>query len=155
MTTCSHKDLRIKVKEVKIPHLTKENKEKLEAWGLCGLFSADWSQSHEELVRELYGHSEQKVTLPKYKYHGKLEEWTSEVWREVYNLLKTSPEGYIMKGKVQFKEMQLLKPVRGDKRLSKSGVLLEQVEGNPDSILFYQLLNSVLASVRPEHFQHN
>ncbi|KAL2620739.1 hypothetical protein R1flu_000944 [Riccia fluitans] len=43
----------------------------------------------------------------------------------------------------------------GDKRLSKSGVLLEQVEGNPDFILFCQILNSVLALVRPKHFQHN
>ncbi|KAL2620742.1 hypothetical protein R1flu_000947 [Riccia fluitans] len=72
MTTCSYKDLRIKMKEVKIPHLMKENKTKLEAW----------------------------------------EAWTSKVWREVYNLPKTISGGYIMKGKVQFMELQLLKLVR-------------------------------------------
>ncbi|KAL2644542.1 hypothetical protein R1flu_012129 [Riccia fluitans] len=60
-----------------------------------------------------------------------------------------------MKGKVQFTELQLLKLMKGDKRLSKSGVLLEQVEGNSDFILFCQILNSVLAPMRPEHFQYN
>ncbi|KAL2641749.1 hypothetical protein R1flu_009336 [Riccia fluitans] len=71
MTTRSRKDLKIKVKEVKIPHLTKENKTKLEAWGLIGLFSADWNQSYEELVREL---SEPGVTLlKKYECRGKPE----------------------------------------------------------------------------------
>ncbi|KAL2631379.1 hypothetical protein R1flu_016065 [Riccia fluitans] len=60
-----------------------------------------------------------------------------------------------MKGKVQFMELQLLKLVKGDKQASKSGVLLEQVEGNPNFILFCQILNSVLVPVRPEHFQHN
>ncbi|KAL2645333.1 hypothetical protein R1flu_012920 [Riccia fluitans] len=108
----------------------------------------------EELVRELSGHSEQKVTLPKYEYHRKPAAWTSEVWREVYNLPKTNRGGYVMKGKVQFTELQLLKLVKGDKQLSKSGVLLEQVKGNPDFIFFCQILNSVLAPVRPEHFQH-
>ncbi|KAL2610085.1 hypothetical protein R1flu_028658 [Riccia fluitans] len=136
MTTCSRKDLKVKVKEVKIPHLMKENKTKLEVWDLAGLFSADWSQSHEELMKELSGHSEQKVTIPKHKYHGKLKAWTSKVWREVYNLPKTSPGGYGMKGKVQFTELQLLKLMKDDKRLSKSRVLLEQVEENPDFILF-------------------
>ncbi|KAL2610422.1 hypothetical protein R1flu_028995 [Riccia fluitans] len=120
MTICSHKDLKVKVKEVKIPHFKKENKMKLQAWGLGGLFSSDWSQSHEELVRELSGHSEQKVTLPKYEYRGKPEAWTSKVWREVYNLLKTSPGGYVTKGKIQFTELQLLKLMKGDKWLSKS-----------------------------------
>ncbi|KAL2610032.1 hypothetical protein R1flu_028605 [Riccia fluitans] len=60
-----------------------------------------------------------------------------------------------MKGKVQFMELQLLKLVKEDKWLSKSGVLLEQVEGNSDFILFCQILYSTLAPVRPEHFQHN
>ncbi|KAL2612026.1 hypothetical protein R1flu_023718 [Riccia fluitans] len=72
MATRSHKDLKVKAKEVKIPHLTKENKKKLEAWDLGGLFAANWSQAHEEL------------------------------------------------GKVQFTELQLLKLMKGDKRLSKS-----------------------------------
>ncbi|KAL2650260.1 hypothetical protein R1flu_018388 [Riccia fluitans] len=109
------KDLGIKVKEVKIPQLTKENKEKLEAWGLGGLFSADWSQRHEDLMRELSGHSKQGVTLPKkYKYHEKPEAWTSEVWREVYKLPKTSLGGYVMKSKVQFMELQLLKLMKSE-----------------------------------------
>ncbi|KAL2609114.1 hypothetical protein R1flu_027687 [Riccia fluitans] len=60
-----------------------------------------------------------------------------------------------MKGKVQFMELQLLKLVKGDKRLNKSGILLEKVEGTLDFIQFCQLLNSVLAPVRLEHFQHN
>ncbi|KAL2613574.1 hypothetical protein R1flu_025266 [Riccia fluitans] len=60
--------------------------------------------------------------------------------------------GYMMKGKVQFTELQLLKLVKGDKWQSKSRVLLKQVEGNSDFILFCQILNSFLA---PEHFQHN
>ncbi|KAL2610980.1 hypothetical protein R1flu_022672 [Riccia fluitans] len=38
MATRSCKDLKVKVKEVKIPHLTKKNKKKLEAWCLDGLF---------------------------------------------------------------------------------------------------------------------
>ncbi|KAL2610832.1 hypothetical protein R1flu_022524 [Riccia fluitans] len=117
----------------------------LEAWGLDGLFAADWSQAHEDLVRELSGHSDQKVTFPKYEYREKPEAWTSEVWREVYNLPKASRGGYVMKGKVQLTELQLLKFVKGDKRARKSGVLLEQVEGNSDFILFCQILNSVLA----------
>ncbi|KAL2645433.1 hypothetical protein R1flu_013020 [Riccia fluitans] len=133
MTICSCKDLKVKMKEVKIHYLMKENKEKLEEWGLEGLFSADWSQSHEELMRELFGHSEQKVTLSKYEYRGKPEAWTSEVWREVYNLPKTSPGGYVMKGKVQFTELQLLKLVKGDKRLNKFGVLLDKRKGAPTS----------------------
>ncbi|KAL2633462.1 hypothetical protein R1flu_004941 [Riccia fluitans] len=84
MATRSCKDLKVKAKEVKISHLT--NKNKLEAWGLGGLFAADWSQPHAELVKELSGHSDQKVAFPKYEYRGKPEAWTSEVWREVYNL---------------------------------------------------------------------
>ncbi|KAL2632914.1 hypothetical protein R1flu_004393 [Riccia fluitans] len=157
MATRSQKDLKVKVKEVKIPHLTKKNKTKLEAWGLGGLLSADWSQTHKEFMRELFGQSEQKVTLPKYEYYGKPEAWTFKMWREVYNLPKTSPRGSVIKGKIQFMELQLLKLVKGDKQLSKSGVLLEQVEGNPDfiTLFFCQILNSVLAPVRPEHFQHN
>ncbi|KAL2644167.1 hypothetical protein R1flu_011754 [Riccia fluitans] len=107
-------------------------------------------------VRELSGHLEQGVSLPKkYKYYGKLGAWTSEVWREVYKLPKTSPESYIMKGKVQFSELQVLKLMKGDKWQSKSGVLIEQVKGTPDFIQFCQLLNPVFASVRPKHFQHN
>ncbi|KAL2608001.1 hypothetical protein R1flu_026574 [Riccia fluitans] len=127
----------------------------MEAWGLGGLFAADWSQAHEDLVKELSGHFDQKVAFLKYEYHGKSEVWTSEVWREVNNQPKASLGGYVMKGKVQFTELQLLKLVKGDKRLSKSGVLLEQVEGNSNFILFCQILNSVLVPVRPEHFQHN
>ncbi|KAL2650376.1 hypothetical protein R1flu_018504 [Riccia fluitans] len=50
-----------------------------------------------------------------------------------------------MKGKVQFTELQLLKLMKGDKWLSKPGVLLEQVKGNPDFIPFCQILNSVFA----------
>ncbi|KAL2622689.1 hypothetical protein R1flu_002894 [Riccia fluitans] len=120
---------------------------KLESWGLGGLFSVDWSQSHEDLVREL---SEQGVSLSKkYKYRGKPEAWTFEVWREVYKLPKTSPGGYVMKGKIHIMELQLLKLVKGDKRRSKSGVLLEQVEGIPNFIQFCQLLNYMLAPVRP------
>ncbi|KAL2643042.1 hypothetical protein R1flu_010629 [Riccia fluitans] len=38
---------------------------------------------------------------------------------------------------------------------SKSGVFLEQVEGSSDFELFCQMLNAILAPVRPEHFQHN
>ncbi|KAL2629480.1 hypothetical protein R1flu_014166 [Riccia fluitans] len=33
--------------------LVKEKKEKLESWGLGGLFSADWNQSHEGLHNQL------------------------------------------------------------------------------------------------------
>ncbi|KAL2634280.1 hypothetical protein R1flu_005759 [Riccia fluitans] len=115
MTTRISKDLKVKVKKVKIPHLAKENKTKLEAWDLGGLFAEEWSQTHEEIVRELSGHSKQKVTLPKYEYCEKSEAWTSKVWRKVYNLPKTSPGKYMMKGKVQFTELQLLKLVKGDK----------------------------------------
>ncbi|KAL2613229.1 hypothetical protein R1flu_024921 [Riccia fluitans] len=60
-----------------------------------------------------------------------------------------------MKGKVQFIELQLLKVVKGDHRLSKSRVFLEQVKGSSDFMLFCQMLNAVLAPVCPEHFQHN
>ncbi|KAL2631380.1 hypothetical protein R1flu_016066 [Riccia fluitans] len=73
MATRSHKDLKVKVKEVKIHHLMKENKTKLEAWDLGGLFAANWIQTHEILVRELCDHSEQKVTIPKYEYCEKPE----------------------------------------------------------------------------------
>ncbi|KAL2650120.1 hypothetical protein R1flu_018248 [Riccia fluitans] len=117
--------------------------------------SPDWSQAHEDLVKELSGHSEQKVAFRKYEYRGKPEAWTSEVWREVYNLPKASPGGYMMKGKVQFTELQLLKLMKEDRWVSKSGVLLEQVKGNSNFILFCQIFNSVLASVKLEHFQHN
>ncbi|KAL2643295.1 hypothetical protein R1flu_010882 [Riccia fluitans] len=155
MASCSHKDLKVKAKEVKIPHLTNKNRKKMEAWGLGGLFAADWIQVHEDLVKELSGRSDQKFSFPKYEYREKPEAWTSKVWREIYNLPKVSLGGYVMKGKVQFTELQLLKLVKGDKRLRKPGVLLEQVEGNSDFSLFCQILNSVLAPVRPEHFQHN
>ncbi|KAL2632391.1 hypothetical protein R1flu_017077 [Riccia fluitans] len=135
MATRSCKDLKVKVKEMKIPHLTNKNKKKLETWDLGGIFAADWSQAHEELMKELSGYSEQKVILPKYEYHGKPEAWTSKVWREVYNLPKASLRGYVIKGKVQFMELQLLNLVKENKQMSKSGVLLEQVEENSDFIL--------------------
>ncbi|KAL2651273.1 hypothetical protein R1flu_019401 [Riccia fluitans] len=60
-----------------------------------------------------------------------------------------------MKGKVQFTELQLLRVVKRDHQQSKSRVFLEQVEGSSDFTLFCQMLNSILAPVRPEHFQHN
>ncbi|KAL2624358.1 hypothetical protein R1flu_008603 [Riccia fluitans] len=151
MAPCSSKNL--KKKEVKILHLTIANRRKMENWGLGGLFSVDWNGTYEELVEELAG--QQKATVPKYEYHRKPEEWTSEVWREVYNLPKANLGGYTMKGKVQFTELQLLRVVKGDRRQSKSGVFLEQVEGSCDFVLFFQMLNTILAPVRPEHFQHN
>ncbi|KAL2628998.1 hypothetical protein R1flu_013684 [Riccia fluitans] len=60
-----------------------------------------------------------------------------------------------MKGKIQFTELQLPRVVKGEQRQSKSGVFLEQIEGNSDFVLFCQILNSIFAPVRPEHFQHN
>ncbi|KAL2649231.1 hypothetical protein R1flu_017359 [Riccia fluitans] len=51
MAPHSRKDLKVKTKEVKIPHLTNVNKKKMEAWGLGGLFAVDWSQIHEDLWR--------------------------------------------------------------------------------------------------------
>ncbi|KAL2631923.1 hypothetical protein R1flu_016609 [Riccia fluitans] len=105
----------------------------MEAWSLGGLFAVDWSQTHEDLVEELSGHSDQKVAFSEYKYREKPGAWTSDVWREVYNLPKASPGGYVMKGKVQFTELQLLRLVKGDKRQSKSRVFLEQDPTAPTS----------------------
>ncbi|KAL2631365.1 hypothetical protein R1flu_016051 [Riccia fluitans] len=79
----------------------------MESWGLGGLLSVDWSGTYDNLVEELV--TKRKAAGPKFEYHGKPEEWTSEVWREVYNLPKASPGGYVMKGKIQFTELQLLK----------------------------------------------
>ncbi|KAL2641558.1 hypothetical protein R1flu_009145 [Riccia fluitans] len=115
--------------------------------------SIDWNGTYDSLVEELV--TKRKAAGPKFEYHGKPEEWTSEVWREVYNLPKTSPGGYVMKGKIQFTELQLLKVVKGECRQSKSRVFLEQIEGNSDFVLFCQILNSIFAPVRLEHFQHN
>ncbi|KAL2612160.1 hypothetical protein R1flu_023852 [Riccia fluitans] len=143
----------LKTKEVKIPPNTVANRRKMESWGLGCLFAVDWSETYDNLLEELI--TKQKEAGPKFEYCGKPEEWTSEVWREVYNLPKASLGGYIMKGKVQFTELQLLRVVKGDRRLSKSGVFLEQVKGNSDFILLCQMLNAVFAPVRPEHFQHN
>ncbi|KAL2649312.1 hypothetical protein R1flu_017440 [Riccia fluitans] len=125
MAPCSSKELKVKTKEVKIPHLTNMNKKKMEAWCLRGLFAVDWSQTHDDLVEELSGHSGQKASFSKYEYRGKPEAWTFDVWREVYHLPKASSRGYVMKGKVQFTQLQLLKLVKGDKRKSKSGVFLK------------------------------
>ncbi|KAL2643777.1 hypothetical protein R1flu_011364 [Riccia fluitans] len=115
MAPRSRKDLKVKTKEVKIPHLTNANKKKMEVWGLGGLFAVEWSQTYEDLVEELAGHSNQKVAVLKYEYRGKPGAWTSDVLREVYNLPKASPGGYVMKGKVQFTELQLLRLVKGDR----------------------------------------
>ncbi|KAL2621132.1 hypothetical protein R1flu_001337 [Riccia fluitans] len=142
----------LKTKEVKIPHLTVANRKKMETWSLGGLFPVDWSGTYEKLVEEL---DDRKVVIPKCEYRGKLEEWTSDVWREVYNLPKASLGGYTMKGKVQFTELQLLRVVKGDRWQSKSGVFLEQVEGFSDFFLFCQMLNAIFVPVRPKHFQHN
>ncbi|KAL2611041.1 hypothetical protein R1flu_022733 [Riccia fluitans] len=143
----------LKTKEVKIPHLTISNRKKMESWGVGGLFVVDWSGTYDNLVEELV--TKPKAAGPKFEYRGKLEEWTSEVWREVYNLPKASLGFYIMKGKIQFTELQLLKVVKGERRLSKSGVFLEQIEGNFDFVLFCQILNAIFKPVRPKHFQHN
>ncbi|KAL2653532.1 hypothetical protein R1flu_021660 [Riccia fluitans] len=143
----------LKTKEVKIPHLTISNRKKMETWALGGLFAVDWNGTYDNLVEELV--TKPKAAGPKFEYRGKPEEWTSEVWREVYNLLKASPGGYIMRGKIQFTELQLLKVVKGERRLSKSGVFLEQIEGDFDFVLFCQILNAIFAPIRPEHFQHN
>ncbi|KAL2650303.1 hypothetical protein R1flu_018431 [Riccia fluitans] len=148
-----HSSRNMKTKEVKVPHLTIANRKKMESWGLGGLFAIDWSGTYDNLLEELA--TKQKAAVPNYEYCGKPEEWTSEVWREVYNLPKASLEGYIMKGKVQFTELQLLRVVKGDRWLSKSGVFLEQVKGNSDFVLFCQMLNAIFAPVRPKHFQHN
>ncbi|KAL2623465.1 hypothetical protein R1flu_003670 [Riccia fluitans] len=151
MAPCYSKNL--KTKEVKIPHLTISNRKKMETWGLGGLFAVMWSGTYDNLVEELV--IKPKEVGPKFEYCGKPEEWTSEVWREVYNLPKASPGGYIMRGKIQFTELQLLKVVKGERRLSKSGVFLEQIEGDSDFVLFCQILNAIFAPIRPEHFQHN
>ncbi|KAL2642739.1 hypothetical protein R1flu_010326 [Riccia fluitans] len=148
-----HRSKNLKTKEVKIPHLTISTRKKMESWGVGGLFAVDWSGTYDNLVEELV--TKPKVAGPKFEYHGKPEEWTLEVWREVYNLPKASPKGYIMKGKIQFTELQLLKVVKGERRLSKSRVFLEQIKGNFDFVLFCQILNAIFAPVRPKHFQHN
>ncbi|KAL2643753.1 hypothetical protein R1flu_011340 [Riccia fluitans] len=88
MAPCSHKNLKVKTKEVKIPHLTNANKKKMEAWGLGGLFAIEWSQTYEDLVEELVGHPDQKVAIPKYEYRWKPRAWISYVLREVYDLPK-------------------------------------------------------------------
>ncbi|KAL2653183.1 hypothetical protein R1flu_021311 [Riccia fluitans] len=88
----------LKSREVKIHHLTVANRKKMVTWGLGGLFAVDCNGTYENLVEEL---AERKVAIPKYEYRGKPEEWTSNVWREVYNLPKASLGGYTMKGKVQ------------------------------------------------------
>ncbi|KAL2610964.1 hypothetical protein R1flu_022656 [Riccia fluitans] len=136
----------LKTKEVKIPHLTVANKKKMGTWDLGGLFAVDWSRTYEDLEEELAGH--QKAAVPKYEYRGKPRAWTSYVWREVYNFPKANLRGYIMKRKVQFIELQLLKVVKGDQRQSKFKVFLEQVEGDFDFVLFCQMLNVVLAPIR-------
>ncbi|KAL2628679.1 hypothetical protein R1flu_013365 [Riccia fluitans] len=120
----------LKTKEVKIPHLTVSNRRKMESWGLGGFFAVDWSGTYDHLVEESV--TKKKTAGPKFEYHGKPEEWISEVWREVYNLPKANPRGYVMKGKIQFTELQSLKVVKSEHRQSKSGVFLEQIEGNSD-----------------------
>ncbi|KAL2620181.1 hypothetical protein R1flu_000386 [Riccia fluitans] len=80
----------LKTKEVKIPHLTVANRKRMETWGLGGLFAVDWSGTYDNLVEELA--TKQKAVGLKFEYHGKPEEWTLEVWREVYNLPKRVPE---------------------------------------------------------------
>ncbi|KAL3682834.1 hypothetical protein R1sor_000856 [Riccia sorocarpa] len=107
MATRNRKDSKVKVKEVKLLPLTKEIRTKLNVWGLGGLFSVGWSDSHEAL------------------------------------------------GKIQFPELKLLKLVKGEKRPSKSGVLIDQVDGTRDFIEFCRLFNLVFAPGRPEHYQHN
>ncbi|KAL2653382.1 hypothetical protein R1flu_021510 [Riccia fluitans] len=143
----------LKTKEVKIPHLKGANRKKMETWGLGSLFAVEWSGTYDNLIEELF--VKEKVAIPKFEYREKPKEWTSEVWREVYNLPKASLRGYTMKGKVYFIELQLLGVVKGDRRLNKSGVFLEQVKANFDFVLFCQMLNVVLAPIRPKHFQHN
>ncbi|KAL2643238.1 hypothetical protein R1flu_010825 [Riccia fluitans] len=60
----------------------------MESWGLGGLFAVDWSGTYDNLVEELA--IKQKAAIPKFEYRGKPEEWTSEVWREIYNLPKAN-----------------------------------------------------------------
>ncbi|KAL2642280.1 hypothetical protein R1flu_009867 [Riccia fluitans] len=150
MAPRSNKNL--KTKEVKISHLNVANRRKMETWSLGGLFAIDWNGTYNNLVEEL---ADRKVAIPKHEYRGKPEKWIAKVWREVYNLPKASPGGYTMKEKVQFTELQLLKGVKGDRRQSKPGVFLEQVEGNSNFDLFFHMLNAVFALVRPKHYQHN
>ncbi|KAL2628997.1 hypothetical protein R1flu_013683 [Riccia fluitans] len=78
----------LKTKEVKIPHLMVSNRKKMETWGLGGLFAVDWSGTYDNLVEELV--AKKNAAGPKFEYRGKPEEWTFEVWREVYNLPKAS-----------------------------------------------------------------
>ncbi|KAL2613908.1 hypothetical protein R1flu_025600 [Riccia fluitans] len=61
----------------------------MESWGLGGLFTVDWSGTYDNLMEELV--TKRKAARPKFEFRGKLEEWTSEVWREVYNLPKANP----------------------------------------------------------------
>ncbi|KAL2654215.1 hypothetical protein R1flu_022343 [Riccia fluitans] len=95
-----------KTKEVKIPHLMVANRKKMESWSLGGLFAVDWSGTYDNLLEELA--TKQKAAVPKFEYRGKPEDWTLEVWREVYNLPKASSGGYTMNEKVHFIELQLL-----------------------------------------------
>ncbi|KAL2650163.1 hypothetical protein R1flu_018291 [Riccia fluitans] len=112
-------------------------------------------EDERDLVEELAGHPDQKAAVSKYEYRGKPRAWTSDVWSEVYNLPKANPGGYVMKRKVHFTELQLLRIVKENRRQSKSGVFNKQVEGDSDFVLFCQMLNAILAPMRPEHFQHN
>ncbi|KAL2629678.1 hypothetical protein R1flu_014364 [Riccia fluitans] len=50
MAPCSSKGLKVKMKEVKVPHLTIANKKKMEGRGLGGLFAVDWNRTYEDMV---------------------------------------------------------------------------------------------------------
>ncbi|KAL2634523.1 hypothetical protein R1flu_006002 [Riccia fluitans] len=109
MAPHNSKGLKVKTKEVKIPHLTNANKKKMEAWGLGGLFAVEWNQTYEDLVEELAGHSDQKVPFPRMNIVGSWERGPQTFGGRSTTCQKQVPE----------------------------------------------MLNAVLAPVRPEHFQHN
>ncbi|KAL3696630.1 hypothetical protein R1sor_010706 [Riccia sorocarpa] len=156
MAPRKRKEPEIKVKEAKLNLPTGEMMTRVKEWGLETLFTRDWSQPREDLVRELVRYQNGDATIPRtYKIRGKPKKWTADIWRQVYDLPGASEGGYLIRGKVQFAELQVLKLVVGDKRLSKSGVQIDQVDGTKEFKQFCQLLNPVFAPLRPEHFQHN
>ncbi|KAL3684037.1 hypothetical protein R1sor_002059 [Riccia sorocarpa] len=132
-----------KVQEVKVPLSSEEVMKKIRIWSVGVMYNQNWTEPQLNLVKELLYYQLNPVIPPaRFIHRCRPETWTAEVWRKVYHLPKAHPDGYSVKSKVSFAQLQNKNLVSVSKRTSKS-IMKDQIAGTDPFREFCRILNLI------------